>query len=84
MKITKIFEWLAMLFVALVLLFAGLGLLILGNIGISSVVPTIAAGGAHMSWLYSVTYWFIFASGIILFMASLVIFFRIIKQLVTH
>ena len=81
MKITKIFEWLAILFVALVLLFAGLGLLILGNIGLSSVVPAIAAGGAHLVWLYAVTYWFIFASGIILFLASLIIFFRLIKHL---
>ena len=70
MKKSKIFEWLALTVTALALLCAGLGLIILGNTGITSVAPFLknnATPEMLMSWQYNLTYWFIFITGFVLF-----------------
>ena len=84
MRKSKIFEWLALLLTALLLLFAGLGLLILGNEGVSSIIPHLNATQSiegPVSWLYSATYWFIYCAGVILFFVSFVIIARLISKI---
>ena len=84
MKKPKIVEWLALTATALALLFSGLGLIILGNTGITSVTPFLresATPETLMSWQYNLTYWLIFITGFVLFFISFIIITRLIFKI---
>ena len=81
MKKTKIFEWLALTVTALALLLAGLGLIILGNTGITSVAPFLknrATPEMLISWQYNFTYWFIFIAGFLLFVIGFIVITKLL------
>jgi hypothetical protein len=85
MKIEEILEWVLSVFTGAMLLFASLGLFILGKIGISVLAPmvnSVLADGSSITWQYIALYWFMVFAGAALFVSSFIVFFRMVRKLV--
>jgi len=81
MKLSKLLEWSGLLFAGAVFLFAGLGLIVLGRIGLSYLTPilnTVLSDGSTVTWQHIALYWVMFFGGLFLFILSFVIFFRLV------
>jgi len=81
MKLSKMLEWGSLIFAGALFLFAGVGLLLLGKIGLSYLTPvvnTVLSNDFSVTRHHVALYQVMFFAGISSFVSSFVIFFRLI------